>query len=127
MATRAGRILLICEDSLEDAHSKYFSLTITYERVKDTPAKLSYYTGIPNGYTFEALWSFLSVTEDGINGDDAKSGESRKRSRGEECLQLRNCPLREVHSIWGILVVHYQNFRADHQQNQDCRRRNDAG
>ena len=70
------------QESLADAHSKYFSLTITYERVKDTPAKLSYYTGIPNGYTFEALWSFLSVTEDGINGDYAKSGESRKRTRG---------------------------------------------
>ena len=54
------------QDSLHEAHSKYFYLALTYDRVKDTPAKLSYYTGLVNSDVFDALWSFLSVTEDGI-------------------------------------------------------------
>ena len=70
------------QDSLHEAHSKYFYLALTYDRVKDTPAKLSYYTGLPNSDLFDALWSFLSVTEDGIVSVGGKTAENRKRSRG---------------------------------------------
>ena len=70
------------QDSLHEAHSKYLYLGPTYDRVNDTPAKLSYYTGLPNSDVFDALWSLLSVTDDGIVSVGGKTAENRKRSRG---------------------------------------------
>lgn len=70
------------QDTLDEVHCKYFSLTITYERVKDTPTKLPCYTGLPNVDAFEAVWKFLDVEEDGVIGPSGKTLQQRRRSEG---------------------------------------------
>ena len=61
-----------------DAMVKQFSL----ERFKDSPEKMAFYTGLPDGNAFDVLWEYLDASEDTLVTVRQLPDDQRKRSRG---------------------------------------------
>ena len=55
---------------------------MSYERFRHSPAKMAYYTGLPDGQTFEYLFEFLKASQDTILSCRQVQPENRRRSAG---------------------------------------------